>query len=191
MDCSLPGSSFHGILQARILEWVPILFSWGPSQPRDWTQASCIASRFFLSSEPPGKPPKCLWTLPNIPGSKRALVENHWCIPLAEMLNTLVLGDDISRHSGSPGPTQVCQHNSCWVHMLLWRQKSDWIGPFLSRAACDDAKRKRCPWTDVWVAGISCSDRRPRAAWISSVQWPELSVLVASPGDSPALLLVF
>ena len=39
MGCSLPGSSVHGILQARILEWVVIPFSRGPSQPReDWTQ---------------------------------------------------------------------------------------------------------------------------------------------------------
>jgi len=33
MDCSSPGSSVHGILQARILEWVPISFSWGSSDP--------------------------------------------------------------------------------------------------------------------------------------------------------------
>ena len=37
MDCSLPGSSVHGILQARILEWVAISFSRGSSWPRDWT----------------------------------------------------------------------------------------------------------------------------------------------------------
>ena len=36
MDCSLPGSSVHGILQARILEWVAISFSRGSSQPKDW-----------------------------------------------------------------------------------------------------------------------------------------------------------
>ena len=46
-DCSLPGSSVHGILQARILEWVAIHFSRGSSQPRDWTWVSCIAGRFF------------------------------------------------------------------------------------------------------------------------------------------------
>ena len=47
MDCSPPGSSVHGILQARILEWVAISFSRGSSQPRDWTQVSCIAGRRF------------------------------------------------------------------------------------------------------------------------------------------------
>ena len=47
IECSLPGSSVHGILQARILEWVAILFSRGSSQPRDWTHDSCIAGGFF------------------------------------------------------------------------------------------------------------------------------------------------
>ena len=55
--CSLPGSSVHGILQARILEWVAIAFSRGFSWARDWTQVSCIAGRFFfLPSAQPGKP---------------------------------------------------------------------------------------------------------------------------------------
>ena len=44
---SPPGSSLHGILQARILEWVAIFFSRGSSCPRDWTQVSCISGRFF------------------------------------------------------------------------------------------------------------------------------------------------
>ena len=39
--------SVHGILQARILEWVAISSSRGSSLPRDWTQGSCIAGRFF------------------------------------------------------------------------------------------------------------------------------------------------
>ena len=42
MDCSLSGSSVHGILQARILELVAISFSFGASQPRDQTHISCI-----------------------------------------------------------------------------------------------------------------------------------------------------
>ena len=43
-----PGSSVHGILQARTLEWVDISFSRGSSQPRDRTQVSCIAGRCFI-----------------------------------------------------------------------------------------------------------------------------------------------
>ena len=47
MDCSQPGSSIHGILQARILEWVAISFSRGSSRPRDRTLVSCIAGRIL------------------------------------------------------------------------------------------------------------------------------------------------
>ena len=55
MDYSLPGSSVHGIFQARILEWIAISFSRGSSWPRDLTQVSCLASGFF-TTEPLGKP---------------------------------------------------------------------------------------------------------------------------------------
>ena len=47
IDCSLPGSSLHGILQARVLEWVAISFSRGSSPPRDRTRVSRIPSRCF------------------------------------------------------------------------------------------------------------------------------------------------
>ena len=49
-DCSLPGSSVHGILQARVLEWAVISSSRASSQPSDWTcvsYVSCIAGEFF------------------------------------------------------------------------------------------------------------------------------------------------
>ena len=47
MDSNPPGSSVHGILQARTLEWVAIPFSRGSSRPRDGTRVSCIAGGFF------------------------------------------------------------------------------------------------------------------------------------------------
>ena len=52
-DCSLPGSSVHGILQARILEWVAIVPLQGSSQPRAQTGVSCIScitDRFYTLS---------------------------------------------------------------------------------------------------------------------------------------------
>ena len=45
MDCSLPGSSTHGIFQARVLEWVAISFSRGSSWFEDWARVSGIAGR--------------------------------------------------------------------------------------------------------------------------------------------------
>ena len=56
MDCSPPGSSVHGILQARRLGRVAISFSRRSSQPRDQTRASCIGGRFFTIWAPRGSP---------------------------------------------------------------------------------------------------------------------------------------
>ena len=47
MDCSLPGSSVHGIFQAIVLEWIAIAFSRGPSQPKDRTRVSHNVDRRF------------------------------------------------------------------------------------------------------------------------------------------------
>ena len=61
VDYSPPGSSVHGILWARILEWGAILFSRGYSQPRDQTHVSCILGRSFT-----------VWA------SREALLLNQW-----------------------------------------------------------------------------------------------------------------
>ena len=55
MEYRPPGSSVHGVLQARILEWAAFASSRGSSQPMDRTQVSCIAGD-SLPSEPPRKP---------------------------------------------------------------------------------------------------------------------------------------
>ena len=53
IDCSPPGSSVYGILQARTLEWVTISFSKGSSRPKDRTLVPCVTGRFFTKSELP------------------------------------------------------------------------------------------------------------------------------------------
>ena len=55
MDCSPLGSSVHGILQARILEWVAKPSPRGLSQPRDWTWVCCITGKLLLNQQ--GSPP--------------------------------------------------------------------------------------------------------------------------------------
>ena len=79
VDCRPPGSSVHGILQARIPKWVAIPFSRGSSRPRDQTWVSRIADR--LSSELPGKP---VIVLPVncavIPGCKHSYTISSYCI---------------------------------------------------------------------------------------------------------------
>ena len=66
MDCSPPGFSIHGILQARILDWVTISFSRGSSRPRDRTHVSHVGSRCFTLWK--GNPRKrvlyvCMWLI--------------------------------------------------------------------------------------------------------------------------------
>ena len=58
MDYSLPGSSVHGIFQARILEWVSISFSRGSFRPRDQTHISCISRWILYHWAPREAPPK-------------------------------------------------------------------------------------------------------------------------------------
>ena len=64
MDRSPPGSSVHGIFQARVLEWVVISFSRGSSQPRDRTWVSHIAGRHFT-----------IWATRE---AKRQVISNRW-----------------------------------------------------------------------------------------------------------------
>ena len=70
MACSPPGSSVHGILQARIREWVAVPFSRGSSWPRNWSQVSCIAGRFFTTASA---------TRQNLPIKPRKL-HTHLCV---------------------------------------------------------------------------------------------------------------
>ena len=96
MDCSPPGFSILGILQARILEWVAISSSRGSSQPRDQIHVSCVSCipGEFFTSEAPGKP---LYThhlspslLPSPPQTNRSshpfsLVESKLQFPLTPL----------------------------------------------------------------------------------------------------------
>ena len=59
MDCSPLGSSVHGILQAKVLEWVAISTSRGSSWPRDQTCVSSLASRLFTTEPPRNKESTC------------------------------------------------------------------------------------------------------------------------------------
>ena len=74
-DCSLPDSSVHGVFQARILDWVAMSSCRGPFWPRDQTQVSCIAGKFFIT-EPPGKPRPL--DLPQQKTGPRDTVATHW-----------------------------------------------------------------------------------------------------------------
>ena len=118
MDCSLPGSSIHGIFQARVLEWVAISFSRGSSWPGDRTQVSRIAGRCFT-----------LWAtrearnakvgnkeIPGVTGKFGLRVQNE-----AEQRLT-VLPRERTGHSKHPLPTCV-DKNKYYSHIrmvVLW-----------------------------------------------------------------------
>ena len=78
MDCSLPGSSVHGFLQARRLEWVAIPFSRGSSQPRDGTRVFCTAGRLGSLGGSDSKESACnAGDTSSIPGSGRSPKEGN------------------------------------------------------------------------------------------------------------------
>ena len=62
-DCSLPGSSVHGIFQAIVLEWIAISFSRGSSQPGDWIRVSRIVDRHCDKQGYKAGKDKTLWCL--------------------------------------------------------------------------------------------------------------------------------
>ena len=75
-DCGWPGSSVHGILQERILEWVAMLSSRGSSRPRDRTCFSCLAGGFF-TAEPPNPCTDLLMARIHVKGENIS-VSNQW-----------------------------------------------------------------------------------------------------------------
>ena len=136
MDCSPPGSSVHGILQARMLEWVSIYFSRGPSRPRNQTLVSCIAGRFFTNWARSATSSPCPILKTGIP-----LASCRW------------------REQGSPwGGRQtgeVSLHTPAlssavptWVGKILWRRGWQPIPVFLPGEFCGQNSLVGCsPWS--------------------------------------------
>ena len=118
MDCSPPGSSVHGILQARKLEWVAIPFSRGSFQPRNQTRVFCIAGSFFIHWAPE-KPKSSHAATKDLMCCKRpCLVQQRWKILLAAAktqhseINKYFLTYEVynSLHS----PVYICDD---WAHV--------------------------------------------------------------------------
>ena len=98
MDCSPPGSSVHGIFQARTLEWIAIYFSRGSAWPGEQIQVTHLAGRFF-TTEPPRKPSIILGC------HEITLSSNLWSLPCSLLYSSLlyiaVLWDFIIDHLAS------------------------------------------------------------------------------------------
>ena len=117
-DCSPPGSFVHGILQARILECVAISYSREPSTPRDRTQVSCIAGRFF-TIWPPGKPILEWGAISYSKGSSQP--RDRTCVSYVSGIGRWILHH--KRHLGSPSIVLYVNYTSgkkkgWWVTIL-------------------------------------------------------------------------
>ena len=109
MDCSPPGFSVHGILQARILEWVTISFSRGSSWLRDQIRVSCIADRFFTTDHQGSRTTQAatfLWEHFN----------------KAHLLVHIIVSRSLTHSTNIYWPIAGCQA-LCWVQGILrWRK---------------------------------------------------------------------
>ena len=123
MDCSPPGSSVYGILQARIQEWVAIASSKGSSWPRDQTQVSCIVGRFFTLWAIRAAPRWSPRTLPNVMGNDYYFYFFRWhlteCLSARHCSRNWKIHWEQERHVyGVPEPTMWCLHHTetglCW-----------------------------------------------------------------------------
>ena len=129
VDHRPPGFSVHGILQAKILEWVAISFSRGSSQPRDQTWVSCVAGRFFTTwdtREP--------WSL----------VE-EWAGPWRELIARRQVG-----HSSGP----VAARRRGWCKQQLF-----WKGHFCLREVCGPWGPERKAWWNLAQVGGGDANR--------------------------------
>ena len=155
MDCSPPGPTVHGILQARVLEWVAMSVSRGTSQPRDQTWVSHIAGRFFTVWATREAIPKkkisfserAYWAIQNI---LKALNKGCWLITSIRVppwgLKVQPHFPLLLRRTNSPKtkleaprirPLQVGRHLferdifctcRCWKLGLFWRVvKCSWV----------------------------------------------------------------
>ena len=160
----------HGILQDRILEWLAIPFSRGPSPYRDWNQVSHIAGGFFSSWATreaqeywSGQPSPSPADLPN-PGiychckfwvvkttGKELVMKSHWMIPLEVRLFYL---------PSSPQGTQVVGHTVGWFPSL--KSSSSPCGQNFSRGRI---------FPDCWDLALGRSSAHlsiPLAGWQTS-----------------------
>ena len=138
MDYSLSGSSVYGILQARILEWVAILFSRGSSRPRDRTQLSYTADIFFT-----------VWATREA-HSYPYLCFVYWMVSLLKMEPCLIL---ITYQNAWPrGIWSTCDW---WMNKWKWGRSGS--GFYESRINSEFARILIQPLN----CGISSKDKRP------------------------------
>ena len=123
MDYSLPGSSVQGILQARILEWVAMPFSWDLPDPVIESQVSCTASRCFT-----------IWATREAPLQRKVILNSEWsfhnkstgkCLdPLPHHLSSCILRISVFESSCSIWPEKaMAPHSSTLAWKIPWMEE--------------------------------------------------------------------
>ena len=167
MDGSMPGSSGHGILQARILEWVAMPTSRGSSQPRDWTHISCLLHWQALPLAPPGKPSaaiycpwkKCLATYQDFlkTGSHRSWACNppysvaHYALSYGNSTSPTQhsYGGLLNQDATTPGP--------CDMFYLQEGMASSVLSPLPDSRVLEEVTPPPGPWLPGKPLGINCT----------------------------------
>ena len=112
VDCSLPGSSVHEIFQARILEWVAISFSRGPSWPRGQTSVSCNGRQFLYHCATREAPQSTGLGVERI-GFEFLLLSRYLTLPtLTSSPSNWADGIDVSQYYGSSDKLWLEEHVS-------------------------------------------------------------------------------
>ena len=148
MDCSLQGSFVHGILQARIQEWVAMPVSRGSSRPRARTHVSCVSclTGGFFTADPPGKPKACLIRLRK--REDKILVE--------------VLDENFGNGS------------SCWNRVWTWGTKVRGVGGVRPPILLEQGT-PRPKWNpSAWLTSADSSNPYPDR---QEILWPMLGSL--------------
>ena len=159
MDCGPPGSSVHGILQARIPEWVPMPFSRGSSRPSDWARVSCIAGGFFRvwATREDHVPVKL-----NLKNRQKSRSTPGWSF-----------ADPCYSHGGFPGgsgiknPPAMQEMQETWVPTLGWGEPLEEEMTTCSRILAWKNLTDRGAWRST-VQGVAKS-------WVQPNNWAHTS----------------
>ena len=154
--CDPMDDTVHGILQARILEWVALPFSRGSSQPRDWTQVSLIAGGFFNSWATrgaqeywSGEPIPSLVDLPN-PG-----IQLGSKVSSKYHLNQIWVWLELLGHSEAKAV-------NLWNHVYIWFQNT-MVGQVEDRWS--HSKREKQDRRKEWQVPSKPKTLRLKAPW--------------------------
>ena len=140
MDYSPPGSSVHGISQARILEWVAISYSRGSAQPRDWTWVSCVSCTGMQ-------------------------ILNHWCHREAQgKCGLLELCKAFMANSHTAFPSSSISKQWGQIHFLPLTHVTVMELGFSSALDCYSGKIAMWPYPFIWL--LLC--RLTKRKWMTS-----------------------